>query len=198
MFAILRMVVRKAIWLSALVWLLLETWLTLDASFHVPFGPYDLIRLFHWPPRIFSWLQWFKLNAWPAVSLVLVLVVRQEAHRWFNVRRGQRSADRLITAWFVFVGTLLMVDWLSPEVDVRWPHSTIDLTIWLILMQVISWTSCLLHPASRRKFKKFLRRWPIAHWLGQVLGPRSTPLRNHGKGIGRDAKLPQVPNRRAR
>ncbi len=196
MFAILKKLLCKTIWLSALVWLLLEAWLTLDATFHVPFGLADLVRWGHWSPRLLTGLQWFKLHAWPAVSLVVVLVIRQEAHRWFNLRRGQRRADQLITAWFVFVGTLLTVDWLSPDILIRWPVSAIDLTIWLMLMQTVSWMSCLLHPASRRKFNKFIRRWPLVQWLGQVLELRSSPLRNIRKGIGREGPRPHTSNRR--
>src|SRR5689334_4654260 len=135
----------------------------------MPFGSHDLVRWSQWSPHLIQGLQWLKRQAWPWLSLVMVLVMRQEAHRWFDVRRGRRSADRLMTTWFTFVGTLLVVDWLSPVIQVHWPLSAIEATVWLVTLRVISWISCLLHPASRRKFKKFLRRWPIVHWLDVII-----------------------------
>jgi hypothetical protein len=192
--AILRVALRKLLWFSAIFWLTLEAWLTLDASFDLPFSVTAFVRWSHWSPPLITLILWFKQNAWPSVTVGVVMVIRQEAHRWFNTRRGRRSADQLMMAWFVFAGTLVVVDYLAPEITVHWPVSAIETTVWLVMMLVISLISRLLHPASRRAFRRWLKRWPFVHWLEVILGSLST-LRNV-KGVGRHVRLPQVSNKR--
>src|SRR4029078_13398891 len=104
-------------------WLCLvrEACLRSDATWHASRGIHDLRQMFHLSSWTVAAIWWFKQHAWPAVSLVMLLALRQEAHRWCDIRRGRRGADRLITGWFVFVGTLFLVDWLTPEIRVHWP-----------------------------------------------------------------------------
>lgn len=173
------------VWLTPGLWLILEAWLTLDATFHLSVLR-NLVAALHFPAHILSRLEWLKVTAWPFVSLIAVMVLRQEAMRWIKGHGACRLADRLTTAWFVFISTLYLVDYLTPAITVVWPIGAIQATVWLLLTRAASIVSRLLHATSRRKLRKYFRRWPIVTWLSTVAELLTLRLR---KGV-----LPNVPS----
>ena len=175
------------VWLSAGLWLGLEAWLTLDATFHLP-TLQIMARMLPWSTSLVAGLVWMQQTSWPVVSLLVLLFLREEAHRWFSGHSTNRTADRLTTAWFVFVGTLSLVDWLSADISVAWPVSALDATVWLFLTRAVSLLSRHLHGSGRRSFNKFLRHWPIIHWLSST-SLLSTPCLRMLKGV-----IPHVPS----
>ncbi|MBI2984328.1 MAG: hypothetical protein HYY50_01765 [Candidatus Kerfeldbacteria bacterium] len=165
----LKGVARRLVLCSAGLWLITQAWLTLDLTFDIPFGYRDLLALVEnerpWGQLLSEWL----LRTWPGLGLIVILFLRQEAHRWFKIRRGRKSADRLVVSWLTFLGTLMVVDWLSPHVRLQLPASAIEATIWLVQLAAMSWMSRLSHPATRRKWHIRFRRWHVPELLQATL-----------------------------
>lgn len=155
---------------TAVVWLAVNAGHILAASFT---PPELMVPLFHLLPRS-HWITTSFSHAWPWISLLLIIVLRQEAHRWFSVRRGRRSADRLLIGWFVFVGTLLIVDWLEPAIRISWPPLAIETSLWLVGFCAAMWVSRLLHSATRRRLRMIIKRWHLASLWTAVLHRAAT------------------------
>ena len=144
---------------SAVLWLGLNACHLLATTFTLPafmVSLSDLLPRSHWTVTLYH-------HAWPWLSILLVVVLRQEMHRWFNVRRGRRSADRLMIGWFAFIGTLLLVDCLEPAVTLTWPPLAIETSLWLATFTAVTWVSRLIHSATRRRLRMIVKRWHLTN-----------------------------------
>lgn len=191
---ILRTIGRWAVLSTATVWLGLNAIHILALTFGWPDVP-------RWWPMWLSnnpwrpWaLAWLKSHAWPWISLMLVVVLRQETHRWFSVRRGRRSADRLIIGWFVFVGTLLLIDWLEPMVHVVWSPIAIETSLWLVGLCAVMWVSRLVHSTTRRRLRMIVKRWHLVG-LWSAVTHRGSSLGHTQQGVRRYAQQPHTKRR---
>lgn len=136
----------------AVLWLLIEAVFVLEATFHVPCG------FSCWALQLASraglpgWIGRLLFNQWPTIFAVFLLLVRQEAKRWLKNRQRFCCRERvvqLIIGWFVFLGTLKAVDFLSPDVTVVLPHSAIDTSITLAILGMAGLFSSFAHWIKR-------------------------------------------------
>lgn len=148
-FKAVRAVARKFLLWTATLWLIAEAVFILEETFGVKLGLSSLIDFLVRRGGVMGFIGRALHETWPMTSLIVLTVLRQEAHRWFRIARGRRFADRLITGWFVFLGTLIVVDLLS-DVKLKLPRSAIETSAWLATLLFASWCSRLAHAISRR------------------------------------------------
>lgn len=193
MLKLVRTIGRWIVLSTATMWLALNALQILTSTSAAP-------SLMDWLSHFFPRSHWLHLlfhHAWPWMSLLLVIVLRQETHRWFSVRRGRRSADRLMIGWFVFIGTLLLIDALEPAITLTWPPLAIETSLWLATFCVVTWVSRLLHSATRRRLRLMVKRWHVAYLWSAVM--HRIALRGQmDQGGSRHVPKAVTPTKRAR
>lgn len=185
------------VWVFAAIWLGLEAWLTLDATFHV-LGLHLLLSHLGLTAHQIATLIAAKTATWPIASMVVFLLVREQAQRWMTGHVRCRAADRLATAWFTFLATLVLIDQLAPAITIVWSPGVVAATFWLLLTKAASLTSHFLHRFQRRGLWRKVGRIVPVHLLIQMGVALFSSLRNV-KGNNTDGRSPHAAiNRRAR
>ncbi|MBI4092757.1 MAG: hypothetical protein HY420_02410 [Candidatus Kerfeldbacteria bacterium] len=153
----LRCIARKALFGYAWLWFFIESARVLTATLANSIGANSLNALLEPHLGRFGWIAYWLGQTWQFVSAVTLVVGRQEAHRWFRVKRGRRSADRMLVAFaaagITFLTTLFIVGRIL-GFELVFPKSTAEAIELIVLVQVGSWASRLLHPATRRAIRR--------------------------------------------
>lgn len=185
---------------SAWLWIIVEALRILDANFNLSTVMEQAVLQLNGRTAITDWIATAVFDVWTFVrthstwwvSTVLIIVIRQEAYRWLRVHRGRRDADRLLTIGVTFLGTLYLIDLLSPHVTIKLPRTTVEAIVTLTIVHLGSWISRLLHRPSQRVL---VRRWTrrLSHVAQAILGHNQGHQHRPG---GHDVAAPRSRNHR--
>lgn len=153
---------RRLAFGSAVLWFTIEAVRIFEATFGFGYGISYLYSLLERQHGIGGWIGTFLKHAYPLVLTLAGIVVRTEASRWLRERRKgtwRRATDRLLIAGTTFVTTLLLVDLASPNVKLVLPESTVITIVSVVIIQIGSWASRLLHNPTRRVLRRRVRRF---------------------------------------
>lgn len=138
---------------SAVLWIVIEALLVLIATFHLPNGIQSFIIQLSQRPGIEGVIGRLVDEGWPTIVLVFLMLTWQElkrwAKQWFKTAKGHEPADLLILGWFVFLGTLAVVDFLS-DVTLVLPMGARETSVILTYFMVASWCSRIAHWVKRQ------------------------------------------------
>jgi hypothetical protein len=148
-----RSTVRSLLFGCAVLWILIEALLVLIATFRLPNGPQLYITALAGKPGIEGMTGRLINEGWPAIILVFLMLTWQEVRRWakqwFKTAKGHERADLMIVSWFVFLGTLSVVDYLS-DVTLVLPMGARETSVVLAYFMMASWCSRIAHWAKRQ------------------------------------------------
>lgn len=150
---VVRTAVRNVLFGLAVLWILVEALLVLEATFPMPCGLQCLIVYLTTRPGMVGEIGTVMLKGWPTIFFTFLLLLWQEirrwAKKWLKSNRGRQRANLVITAWFVFLLTLKAVDLLS-DFTLVLPESARETSVMLAYMLVASWCS---------RFAYWVQRW---------------------------------------
>lgn len=153
---------RRLAFGSAVLWFVIEAVRVFEATFDFGYGISYLYSILERQRGIGGWVGKWLEHAYPLILTIASIVVRTEASRWLRERRKgtwRRWTDRLLIAGMTFIATLLLVDLASPNVKLVLPESTLVTIFSVIIIQIGSWVSRLLHGPTRRILRRRVRRF---------------------------------------
>lgn len=181
-----RTAVRGLLFGCAVLWIVIEALLVLIATFRLPNELQMFITALAEKQGIEGMIGRLVDKGWPAIILVFLMVTWQELRRWakqwFKTTKRHERADLLIIGWFVFLGTLWVVDYLS-DVALVLPMGARETSVVLAYFMVASWCSQIAHRVKRQR----VRRRPTDRRPPRKAPPRGTHHPGRHTRIRRDS-----------
>ena len=158
----------------AVLWIVIEALLVLIATFKLPNELQMYLTALAGKQGIEGLIGKLVDEGWFTIVLVFLMLSWQElqrwAKKWFTTSKGHERADLLILSWFVFLGTLSVVDHLS-DVTLVLPMGARETSVILAYFMVASWCSRIAHWAKRQ-----CERRRHAGWRPPREAPHKNPL----------------------
>lgn len=179
-----RSVARYALFGCAVLWILIEALTVLMATFKLPYSIDTFIVALADTPGVTGMIARLVREGWPTIILVFLTMTWQELRRWaknwFKTTKGHERADLLIVSWFVFLGTLSMVDCLS-DVTLVLPMGARETSVVLAYFMGAHWCSRIAHWCTRHCQRRRATRRHVPR--NEVKG---TPTPNRQAGTRRN------------
>lgn len=157
--SVVRTVIRRLLVGCAVLWIVIEAWLVLEASFGMPYGLQKLIAVLARKPGFEGLIGRLVAEGWPTIFFTFLVLIRQELKRWakkfLKTHANHQTANLIIVSWFVFLGTLMAVHHFS-GVKIVLPPSARETSVVLAILLAGSWCSRFMH-WMRRQYMRFQR-----------------------------------------